>query len=970
MSKLDASLKALQEKLQGEIHWDRLHKQLYATDASVYRELPLAVAYPKSEADLQALISFATTHQISLTARTAGTSLAGQCVTDGIVLDFSKHFTQVHDIDIANRRVTVAPGVIRDDLNEQLAPQGLLFGPNTSTSNRCMIGGMVGNNSSGTTSIRYGVTRDKLIALDMILYDGSKVSLKEETLASFNQVADSETALGKIYRQLKELLASKEAQQKIHEVFPKKEIHRRNTGYALDALLEMEPFGGENPFNLAKLIAGSEGTLGLVTKITLALDELPPKHRALIAPQYASVEACLKDVAPLMRHKLYSCELMDKKILDCTVNNAKYRPYRAFIEQDPQAVLLLELCEDSPESLNRAIDTLLKSLKDSGRAYALPVLKGVQIDQAMELRKAGLGLLGNMIGDAKAVACIEDTAVAVEDLSEYISEFTQLMTEFDQQVVYYAHAGAGELHLRPILNLKQSQDVKKFKDITAAVAVLVKKYRGSLSGEHGDGIVRGSLLPEMLGEEVYGYIKSVKQAFDPHSIFNRGKIVDAWAIDQRLRYVPDRKEPKVTTFLDFSESQGLLRATEQCNGSGDCRKLPGNGTLCPSYHATRDEKDTTRARANVLRELLTNTVESNPFTQPELHKVMDLCISCKACSNECPSNVNVAKFKAEIQYQHRKEKGEKPRDRFFAKSDAKTALLAKLPKLSNALFIRGFMSNPIKRFYGIDRRRKLPALSTHQFEFHAKSEAKKDALPQVLLYIDEFCEHFDKEIAQDAYDLLAGLGYAVKPIRGLNSARALLSKGYLEEASEVIDSNVAQLAPQLGANDVLVGIEPSAILGFRDEYRYMSSDKAAAEQLAKQAMLIEEFIAQEAAAGNISSAQFTTEEARVKIHNHCYQKALSDQKCTFDMLNLPENYKPTIIPSGCCGMAGSFGYEKEHYEISMKIGAQTLFPAVSKADSTTLIAANGTSCRHQIEDGTRRIAQHPVTILKKALKAH
>ncbi|NQX78800.1 FAD-linked oxidase C-terminal domain-containing protein, partial [Gilvibacter sp.] len=584
------------------------------------------------------------------------------------------------------------------------------------------------------------------------------------------------------------------------------------------------------------------------------------------------------------------------------------------------------------------------------------------------LRKAGLGLLGNMIGDAKAVACIEDTAVAVEDLSEYISDFTQLMREFDQEVVYYAHAGAGELHLRPILNLKQSQDVKKFKDITTAVAGLVKKYRGSLSGEHGDGIVRGSLLPEMLGDEVYGYIKSVKHVFDPKGIFNRGKIVDAWAIDQRLRYVPDRKEPELTTYLDFSESQGLLRAAEQCNGSGDCRKLPGNGTLCPSYHATRDEKDTTRARANVLRELLTNTSDGNPFTKPELHKVMDLCISCKACSSECPSNVNVAKFKAEIQYQQRKEKGEKRRDRFFAKSDQRMAWLSNFPKISNRLFISGLFTNAVKSVYGIAPRRKLPKLSAHRFNFTQLETDHNTEKPLVHLFVDEFSEYFDKEIAQDAYDLLTGLGYSVHPIRGYNSARALLSKGYLEEATEVIDNNLAQLAPQLGANDLLIGIEPSAILGFRDEYRYMSTDKAAAEHLAQRAMLIEEFIAQEAAVGNISSAQFTKDEARVKIHNHCYQKALSNQKCTFDMLNLPQNYKPTIIPSGCCGMAGSFGYEKEHYEISMKIGKQTLFPAVINATSDTLIAANGTSCRHQIHDGTKRMAQHPVTILKKALK--
>ena len=959
----------LSKKLKGSIHWDSLHKRMYATDASVYRELPLGVVYPKHVNDLKVLIGFANKHNLSLTARTAGTSLAGQCVTDGLVLDFSKHFTQIHEIDIQQRRAVVAPGVIRDALNETLSKSGLHFGPNTSTSNRCMLGGMVGNNSSGTTSIRYGVTRDKLIALEMVLYDGSVVTLKDETMKSFEAEIASGSTLGGIYQGLLESFNSKKVAAAIFEVFPKEEIHRRNTGYALDILYQMQPFGGDKPFNLAKLIAGSEGTLGLVTKITLELDPLPPAYKALVAPQYHSVAACLTDVAPTMQHPLYSCELMDKKILDCTINNAKYRPYRAFISGDPKAVLLLELCESSPQQLETAVSSLLASLQSSGKAYAMPVLRGEQIDQAMELRKAGLGLLGNMIGDNKAVACIEDTAVAVTDLSDYITDFTALMKDFDQEVVYYAHAGAGELHLRPILNLKKSEDVQKFKAITEAVAALVKKYRGSLSGEHGDGIVRGSLLPEMLGQTVYGYLKAVKQLLDPKGIFNRGKIVDAWDIDTHLRYEPDREEPQVNTFLDFSESQGLLRAAEQCNGSGDCRKLPGNGTLCPSYHATRNEKDTTRARANVLRELLTDPQYKNPFEHRDLKKVMDFCISCKACSSECPSNVNVAKFKAEIQYQYRKAKGESKRDRFFAKSDERMSWLSNFPKTSNRLFIAGLFTNAVKSIYGLAPKRKLPKLSAHRFEFNGPETMPNSDKPRVFLFIDEFSEYFDKEIAQDAYDLLLALGYAVKPIRGHNSARALLSKGYLEEATEQINTNVSKLAPQLGKHDLLVGIEPSAILSFRDEYLYMSADKQAAEELAQKTLLIEEFIAAEATAGRISSEAFTKEKKRIKIHNHCYQKALSDQKCTFDMLNLPENYKPTIIPSGCCGMAGSFGYEREHYDISMKIGEQTLFPAIIKATSDTLFAANGTSCRHQIADGTKRYALHPVTILKRALKA-
>ena len=973
MSPLQKNLESLSEKLTGELHGDLLHRQMYATDASVYRNLPLAVVYPKNSSDLQHLVAYANENDISLTARTAGTSLAGQCVTDGIVIDFSRHFTEIEHIDLAARTVKVQPGVIRDELNRQLQKDGLFFGPNTSTSNRCMLGGMVGNNSSGTTSIRYGVTREKIDSLELVLYDGSLVTLQEETFESFHEKLKSDDPVGRIYRELYDLLSPKEIQQAITAVFPKPEIHRRNTGYALDALLETEPFGGYKPFNLAKLIAGSEGTLGLVTSMTLDLDPLPPAHKALIAAQYHSVSECLEDVAPLMEHKLYSCELMDKKILDCTANNAKYSTYRNFISGDPQAVLLLELCADSLTELEQQVNRAEVTLNDNGRAYYSPVLLGEEIDQAMELRKAGLGLLGNMIGDAKAVACIEDTAVAVEDLSEYIRDFTTLMTRFDQEVVYYAHAGAGELHLRPILNLKEAEDVKLFKAITQAVAALVKSYKGSLSGEHGDGIVRGSLLPQMLGEEVYGYLKRVKTIFDPNSIFNRGKIVDAWNIDERLRYEPGRQEPKVDTFLDFSESQGILRASEQCNGSGDCRKLPSSGgTLCPSYHATRNEKDTTRARANVLREILTNSKQQNPFNSEELKEVMDLCIGCKACSSECPSNVNVAKFKTEFQHQFRKANGEKRSDRFFAKGLKTNRFLAKIPWISNKLLLKGPLAGLVKRYIGIAKERSLPELRPYNTNFVEQSveevllQMMQDF--QVVLYIDEFTELYDRQVAEDAIELLTALGYHVTPFAQMNSCRALLSKGYLEEAKELIDENLQTLRTLLKKDAILVGLEPSAILGLRDEYTYMATDKQWAKEVAQKSFLIEEFIADQISKGKLTAEQFTDKSAKIKIHNHCYQKALSDQKCTFDMLNLPANYKPTIIPSGCCGMAGSFGYEKDHYEISMTIGNQTLFPAIEKTDSNTIIAANGTSCRHQILDGTARKALHPVSILKQALR--
>ena len=550
-------LAELSENLEGEFHWDSLHRHLYATDASVYRMLPLAVAYPASEEDLRHLIRFAREQGTSLIPRTAGTSLAGQCVGRGIVVDLSRHFTQILDLDPDLKRVSVQPGVIRDELNQFLAPHKLFFGPNTSTSNRCMIGGMLGNNSSGTTSIRYGVTRDKVVSVRALLADGSAVEFKQMDTAGFRKKTMEDGFEASIYKNIHKELSDNKIADKIRNEFPRPEIHRRNTGYAVDALLDAEVFGrGSEPLNLSGLLCGSEGTLALVTEITLQLDDIPPCEAAMIVPHYHTLEESLSDVVPAMQHPLYMCEMMDRVILDCTKNNLEQRENRFFVQGDPAALLMLEVRADNEEALEKAIDGLRETLQKSGQSFAAPVLRGPDIARAIALRKAGLGLLGNMVGDRKAVACIEDTAVALPDLKPFIGEFTQIMDRFGQDAVYYAHAGAGELHLRPILNLKERRDVKHFREITTEVAKLTKKYKGSFSGEHGDGIVRAEFIPLMIGEENYQLLRRIKGYFDPDGIFNPGKIVDALPMDESLRYEPGRKEPEISTLMDFSASQG------------------------------------------------------------------------------------------------------------------------------------------------------------------------------------------------------------------------------------------------------------------------------------------------------------------------------------------------------------------------------------------------------------------------------
>ncbi|MEO8933271.1 MAG: FAD-linked oxidase C-terminal domain-containing protein [Xanthomarina sp.] len=969
----DSFFKKLKNQLDGDLHYDKLTKAIYATDASVYRKIPQAIAYPKTVLDIKKLIEFAKNNKTSLIPRTAGTSLAGQCVGNGIVVDVSKHFTKILHLDEKAKTITVQPGVIRDELNNYLKPYGLFFGPNTSTSNRCMIGGMVGNNSSGTTSIQYGVTRDKVLVLKTILSDGSEVVFNEISKKEFHEKMKLDSLEGTIYKVLYEELASNDVQNEILEQFPNSNIHRRNTGYAIDELIQTDVFSNSSQgFNLCKLLSGSEGTLAFTTEITLKLDVLPPKESLMIAAHFKSIPDCLNAVEAVMQHNLHTCEMMDKTILDLTKHNKTQQENRQFIQGDPQAILMCEIKGKTTEEVHLKAELLIKDIDKLNLSYANPILKAEDIDKAVELRKAGLGLLGNIIGDKKTAACIEDTAVALPDLANYISEFTKLMTSYNQEAVYYAHAGAGELHLRPILNLKKNEDVVLFRKITTDVANLVKKYKGSMSGEHGDGIVRSEFIPLMIGEANYQILKQIKNAFDSDNIFNPGKIVDSFPMDQNLRYVPDRTEPEIKTFLDFSESLGILREAEKCNGSGDCRKLPEfGGTMCPSYRATRNEKDTTRARANALREFLTNSEKANKFNHKELKEVFDLCLSCKACASECPSSVDVATLKAEFLYQYQQENGISLRTKLFAYNNQLNEFGSKFSSITNFLFSNSFTSYLIKKLSGIAIKRNLPLLSSkslinYYLDAFNQSDNKK-YIKKIYLFNDEFTNHLDTQIGKDALTLLEVLNYKVIILNHAESGRAFLSKGLLEQAKKVADKNMEIFKDKITSKTPLIGIEPSAILTFKDEYLKLVDDKVSAEKIAKHTFLIEEFLQQEIILGNIKADQFTKEAKTIKFHGHCHQKALSNQKNSFDVLNLPENYKVTIITSGCCGMAGSFGYEKEHYEMSMQIGEQTLFPAIRRANPEIIISSNGTSCRHQIKDGTQKEAKHPVTILKEAL---
>lgn len=965
----------LKASMKGELLFDDLARTLYATDASIYRELPDAVAYPKDAEDVKQLIHFATKEKTSLIPRTAGTSLAGQCVGKGIVVDTSRYFNQILEVNVAEKWVRVQPGVVRDELNHFLKPYGLFFGPNTSTANRAMVGGMVGNNSCGSYSIVYGTTRDHVMELHCVLSDGSDVVFSELSGVEFEEKCKLDTLEGVLYRQIQKELNEEDIRKEILQHFPPSTLHRRNTGYAVDELMNSQAFIASGAkFNFCRLLAGSEGTLAITTEIKLHVDPLPPKETGMMCVHFDSILSSLKATVLIMEHKPRAVELMDKIVLDCTKGQRLYEKSRFFLQGDPGAILMVEMGGNSRAEVDERLSRIEQTLTQAGMGYAYPRLYAEDMSKAWKLREAGLGLLSNIPGDAKPVAFVEDTAVDISVLPEYIDAFDHMMRQFGQRAVYYAHAGAGEIHLRPILNLKKTEDRIQLREIGLASAKLVKQYNGSLSGEHGDGRVRAEFIPLMVGEKNYELFKRIKYTWDPANIFNPGKIVDAPPMNTQLRYEAEQKTRHFQTIFDFSDTDGILRAVEKCNGSGDCRKshLAG-GTMCPSYQATRDEKDTTRGRANVLREFLTHSNKDNPFAHEEIYEVMDLCLSCKGCTSECPSNVDMTVLKAEFLHQYYKTKGVPFRVKAFANVAKIHKWAALAPGVFNFLQSSKLTGGLGKRLLGVAPERELPKLHgvTLRKWFADNAQEYKPKFPKgkVYFFADEFTNYLDTEIGMKAIQLLNKLGYEVEIPDHDESGRAQLSKGLLREARRIAMYNLNVFDRLIGEETPLIGVEPSTILSFRDEYPKLviPEYKEAALSLAKNSLLIDEFLVNELQKGKIDSTLFHKESLNIKLHGHCHQKALSSVQHTQRILSLPENYTVEIIPSGCCGMAGSFGYEREHYELSMKIGELVLFPSVRNSDPTTRIVAPGTSCRHQIFDGTGRVALHPIEILWEAL---
>lgn len=958
-----------------KIYTDSIHKIAYSTDASAYREEPLGVAYPSTEEDIVYLIKLAKEKNTFLIPRAGGTSIAGQVVGSGIVVDISKYFNNILEINQEERWARVQPGVVRDELNIVLKQYGLFFSPETSTSNRCCIGGMLGNNSCGTHSLVYGSTRHHVIQIKGYLSDGSKFDTSERG----NGKLESD-----IYNQLESWKNDLKVRKLIVDNFPDKSLQRRSCGYAIDEAIDSDEI------DLCKIICGSEGTLAFVTEIKISLDVLPQKEHMVLCAHCNSLEDSFEANLVALKYHPVAIELMDGKILELSKGNVEAQKNRFFVDGNPAALLISEF---NGPNMDFKADALERALVESGLTYSCTRVYNQDVSKVWDLRKAGLGVLSGMKGDAKPIGVIEDTAVAPERLPAYMKDFAEMLNKLHTSCVYYGHISTGELHLRPIINIKTSDGKKLFREIAIETAKLVKKHKGSLSGEHGDGRLRGEFIPLMYGEECYQLMCELKKCWDPDGVFNMNKIVNAPGMDEWLRYDVDQKYKidSVNTYFNWksafdeckvegvsgvrNNAHALMCSIEQCNGAGDCRKsnLIG-GTLCPAFKESKDELKTTRARANVLRECLTY---GKGFDSPELKEILDSCLACKGCKAECPSNVDMTRIRAEV-LQHIYDRTGTPfRSYAIARMARFEYVGTYIRPIYNFIVVNNLTSSIIKKIMKFSLERNIPTLCKRTMRYLVSHEQQnKTDKGKVYLFADEFTNYQEAEIGLRFAKMLIKLGYQVVIPPHVESGRAAISKGCLKLAKKYALSNVNMLADIVSQSSPLVGIEPSCILSFRDEYPDLVPNELRnkSRELAKNCLLYDEFLLREIQAGRITTEDFKEAKITIWLHGHCHQKALIGIDKTAFVLKILKGAKVNVIPSGCCGMAGSFGYEKEHYKTSLAIGEMILFPAVRNAMANTndleptFVVAPGTSCRQQIYDGTKVKAVHPIEVLYRYLR--
>lgn len=954
------------------IHRDNLTLSLYSTDASMYEERPSGVTFPENGLEIQKVVRWAKENHIPITARSAGTSLAGQATGGGLIMDVSRFMTSILDIDVERKIAHVQPGVIRDTLNREAAKNDLLFGPDTSTTNRCMMGGMIGNNSAGSFSIKYGSTRDHIVEVEAVLSDGSLAVFKPLSNEELEAKKKLETLEGSIYRNMFTLI--EENKEAILKAYPHPEIIRRNTGYALDKLCTMQPFNPDGrPFNMAELLCGSEGTLAMTVSAKLRL--VPKeKYKILLIPQFKDLDESLQATVEAVKYQPSAVELVDDIILNATKGNIEQRKNRFFLEGEPKCLLIIQFEGNDKDELREKAETLQKRLQDSNLGYTCNIFdKEDEMNRVWDLRKSGLGLLMGLVSDEKSPTFSEDTAVRVIDLPAYVKDFQKILKKYETNCVFYAHASVGELHLRPVLNLKNEAGIQKMKAMAGEIADLVHSYKGSLSGEHGDGRARAPYIEKVLGSEMMPLLARVKQIWDPEGIFNPNKIVNARSIDTNLRYSPDYKPPEVDTVFKFRNELGFSGAVEQCNGAGVCRKLSDSGgTMCPSYMATKEEKDTTRGRANLFRQLFSGQ-QKDAFTSDELNDALELCLMCKGCKTECPANVDMARMKSEFLHGRHEAMGIPLSHRFFGEPSRFYPLASKFAPLANWFNDTRVGKQMYRQLLNIHPDRVLPSFTGKTFlQWYDKhrNQHSEDGHPEVLLFVDIFMNYHEPEIGRDLVLLLEKMGYHVLITKALESGRTQISKGLLDKAKKTAHENITQLFEFAKTTTPIIGIEPSEILTMRDEYLDICDDAflGKAKLVAEQSFLLEEFLTSEKFHNKEKLAKVVDAKNRkVYVHGHCHAKSLVGIQPTMEVLKAA-GYDPVDLKTGCCGMAGSFGYEQNHYDVSMQIGELRLFPALREAGDDDLICAPGFSCRHQIHDGVQKTALHPASLLAAAIK--
>ncbi|MGE5818300.1 MAG: FAD-binding and (Fe-S)-binding domain-containing protein [Deltaproteobacteria bacterium] len=947
----------LKKRIGGDLHFDAYSRLLYSTDASIYQIEPIGVVVPRDKGDVQAAIEIANKMNVSMLPRGGGTSLAGQTVGHSLVLDFSKYMKNVLAVSKDELWCRLQPGLVQDELNAHVRSIGLQFGPDTSTSNRATLGGMIGNNSAGAHSLTYGKTLDHVLELTVLLADGSEVILKDLSPAELEAKGRAENVEGRIYREIQRLAA--EHKTEILARYPK--IMRRVSGYNLDEFIKAQPF------NLARMLVGSEGTLGTVVEAKMRL--VPkPKWTAISVIHFDNDQAALECAQAILTTAPYAMESTDKMILNLARGNIEQSRKLGFVQGAPDSLLMVEYAGETEDQVKEQVYKLeaLRTKEKIGYAATL-AFKPEEVKAIWGVRKAGLGLLLGTKGDKKPIAFVEDTAVEPAKLPEFIKRFREILGSHDAIAGYYGHCSVGCMHIRPLINLKQENEKRKMVSIANAIADLVLEFNGAMSGEHGDGLARSHFNQKLFGPVLYDAFRQIKRVFDPNNRMNPGKIVEAPAMTESLKISPQYETWEPETTLDFSAQGGFVRAVEMCSGMGECRKKL-DGTMCPSYMGTLDEEHSTRGRANALRAVLSGKVPKEEFTGQRLHEVMDLCLECKACKAECPSNVDMAKLKYEFLDHYHRANGLPLRNRLFGGIEPLNRIGSQFAPLSNWIAQSPLNRWLMEKFAGLDKRRPLPLFAREPFEdwFYAHQAEGDGDKGDVVLFHDTFNNFNTPNVAMAATRLLERAGYRVRLSNKRCCGRPMISKGMLRDAKENARWNVEQLAPYVEKNIPIVGLEPSCLLTLRDEYPdFLRS--VAAKRVAENSFLLEEFLLRELGGGRLS-LKFGSNGRKALLHGHCHQKALVGTVPTISVLKTA-GFEVSEVDSGCCGMAGSFGFEKEHYDLSLTIGNRRLGPAVKAAAAEVEIIASGISCRQQIEHLTGKKAKHPAEALLEAISA-